>query len=36
MMRPFTTGASSMECRKIQEYFSAYLDGELSEAQEIS
>ena len=23
-----------MECRKIQEYFSAYLDGELSEAQE--
>ena len=23
-----------MECRKIQEYFSAYLDGELSEVQE--
>ena len=23
-----------MECRKIQEYFSAYLDGELPEAQE--
>jgi anti-sigma factor (TIGR02949 family) len=32
-MRLFTTGASTMECRKVQEYFSAYLDGELPEAQ---
>jgi hypothetical protein len=29
----FKTGASTMECRKIQEYFSAYLDGELPGAQ---
>jgi predicted anti-sigma-YlaC factor YlaD len=34
MMRPFTTGVISMDCRKIQEYFSAYLDGELPGAQE--